>query len=75
MQKSTYKASTIGYGLVFILALISIIYSIIINKPLIIVLSIIIAIVALDNFLCASRANKAGYKTSSHYTIPKFLKK
>ena len=74
MKKLTYSISTISYGLIFMLAILSIIYSTLTKKIPITIISVLIAIVSLDNFFCSCRIKKAGYKAKNHYGIPPFLK-
>jgi len=75
MNYRKYVHSTIGYGIFAVVGLVAMIYSLFNQNYLLLVISVLIMYVSLDNFFCGHRLKKCGIDCKSHYTVPPFLKK
>jgi hypothetical protein len=70
-----YLISTLGYALVFVLAILSMIYFIFQSRWFLAIIFLLMMLVCLDNFFCSARMCSAGYRVVGHYAIPPFLRK
>ena len=75
MSKTSYILSTIVYGMIFVIALSLSVYFSIIHRWFLVIISLLMIYVCLDNFFCGARACKVGYRIKTHYAIPPFFKK
>ena len=71
----SYIISTLLYGLIAVLGLISAIFFLIKRNWFLAVISALIIYVSTDNFFCGTRFGKACKIKAKHYILPPFFKK
>ena len=74
MSYNRYVISTIVYGIFAIFGIITFFVFIFQKRYFLVIISLLIVYVTMDNFFCGARANKVcKVKVKTHYTLPPFF--